>query len=198
MPELSAPERALARIVSSLRARRRAFALVGGLAVSLRAEVRFTRDVDLAVAVADDADAESLVRELGDDGFRPIASVEHDTAQRLSTVRLSSPDGVVIDLLFASSGIETEIVARALEVVVPQIGGLPVARAEELLAMKVLSMRDARLQDRLDALHLLRLADPDLDVVRANLTLIEARRFHRDQDLHRKLAELLAAHSSYA
>jgi hypothetical protein len=36
-------------------------ALVGGLAVSVRSEPRFTRDVDLAIALDDDREAESLV-----------------------------------------------------------------------------------------------------------------------------------------
>lgn len=40
------------------------FALVGGLAVSARTEPRFTRDADLAVALASDAEAEALIREL--------------------------------------------------------------------------------------------------------------------------------------
>jgi hypothetical protein len=35
------------------------FALVGGLAVSVHVEPRFTRDIDLAVAVAGDAKAEA-------------------------------------------------------------------------------------------------------------------------------------------
>lgn len=195
MIELSAPERALARIASSLVARKRGFALVGGLAVSLRAEVRFTRDVDVAVSVSDDVDAEGLLHDLASDGFRPIATVEHESVGRLSTVRLGSPEGVVVDLLFASCGIEAEITARALDVELPQMGALPVARAEELLAMKVLSMRDARLQDRLDALRLIELASADLDVVRANLVLIEQRSYHRGQDLRKKLEELLATAS---
>jgi hypothetical protein len=42
-----------------------------------------------------------------------VASVEHDTLKRLATVRLLSPAGVKIDLLFASSGIEHETVERA-------------------------------------------------------------------------------------
>lgn len=54
-------ETALADITRKLVAMGRPFALVGGLAVSFRAEVRFTRDVDLAVVVKDDADFESLV-----------------------------------------------------------------------------------------------------------------------------------------
>jgi hypothetical protein len=37
------------------------FALIGGLAVSARVEPRFTRDLDFAVAVEGDADAEALV-----------------------------------------------------------------------------------------------------------------------------------------
>lgn len=45
------PETTLATIARELRDRKIRFALVGGLAVSLRAEVRFTRDVDLAIVV---------------------------------------------------------------------------------------------------------------------------------------------------
>ncbi|MGH8902185.1 MAG: nucleotidyl transferase AbiEii/AbiGii toxin family protein [Egibacteraceae bacterium] len=44
-------------------------ALVGGLAVSVRTQPRFTRDIDLTVAVRDDRDAERLVRSLVSAGF---------------------------------------------------------------------------------------------------------------------------------
>ena len=40
------------------------FALVGGLAVSVRTEPRLTRDLDFAVAVADDASVEDIVGHL--------------------------------------------------------------------------------------------------------------------------------------
>jgi len=46
---------ALLQVASDLTILGRRFALVGGLAVSARAEIRFTRDVDLAVAVVDRA-----------------------------------------------------------------------------------------------------------------------------------------------
>jgi hypothetical protein len=39
----------------------RRWALVGGFAVFARADPRFTRDIDVTVAVADDADGEGLV-----------------------------------------------------------------------------------------------------------------------------------------
>jgi len=191
MTEASAPT-ALAGIASALRARKRGFAVVGGLAVSARVEPRFTRDVDVAVAVADDADAEALVRDLVSDGYRAVATVEHDAKKRLSTARLASPNGVTVDLLFASSGIEPEIVAGATDVDLPGVGAVRVACAEDLLAMKVLSMRETRLQDRIDAQHLVQfVGDLDLERVREALELITARGYHREQDLQAKLAALL-------
>jgi hypothetical protein len=94
--------------------------------------------------------------------------------------------------LFASSGIEHEIVDRSSVVRLSAVGDVPVARAEELLAMKVLSMTDQRLQDRLDARHLLQY-NPNLDlaVTRSNLGLIDSRGFGRGQDLQQKLEVLL-------
>jgi hypothetical protein len=57
-------ESALRDIAADLQETGARFALVGGLAVSVRTEPRFTRDADLAVAVASDAEAEARVREL--------------------------------------------------------------------------------------------------------------------------------------
>lgn len=187
-----APELALAAICRELVRLGRRFALVGGLAVSVRAEVRFTRDVDIAVCVADDSEAESLTYELRLAGYSAVASVEHEARHRLSTVRLMSPSGVKVDLLFASSGIETEIVDSATPIDFEGAGSVPVASAEELLAMKVLSMTDTRLQDRIDAQHLLQFT-PNLDIsrVRKHLARITGRGYAREQDLEAKLAIVL-------
>lgn len=187
-----APELALAAICRELVRLRLRFALVGGLAVSVRAEVRFTRDVDIAVAVADDTEAESLTYELRLVGYSAVASVEHATRHRLSTVRLMSPSGVKVDLLFASSGIEAEIIDHATPIALEGAGSVPVANAEELLAMKVLSMTDTRLQDRIDAQHLLQFT-PSLDIarVREHLARITDRGYAREQDLEAKLAVVL-------
>jgi len=192
MPEGTKLERALAGAASDIAAEGKRFALVGGLAVSVRAEVRFTRDVDLAVAVDDDIEAESLVYALRSRGYTTIASVEHEAQSRLATIRLRSPQGVKVDLLFASSGIERETIERATVVPLPSVGALPIARAEELLSLKVLSMSDERLQDRIDARNLLRVnADLDLECVRENLRLVAERGYARRQDLLAKLAALL-------
>lgn len=73
---------ALAAAARALDRRGERFALVGGLAVSIHGEVRFTRDVDLAVAVADDQAAERLVYAMRAEGYEPFASVEHDERDR--------------------------------------------------------------------------------------------------------------------
>jgi hypothetical protein len=187
-----APELALAEICRELRHRSRRFALVGGLAVSVRAEVRFTRDVDIAVSVLDDNDAEELVYQLRDAGYVPTASVEHKGLGRLATIRLVSLRKVIVDLLFASSGIEEEIINKATLLDMGIAGQVPVARAEELLAMKLLSMSAVRLQDRIDAQRLLQFV-PELDVVvvRTLLEKIAERGFARDQDLLGKLDSVL-------
>src|SRR5215472_767 len=74
------------------------------------------------------------------DGIRLLASVEQDETGRLATVRPASPlseGDVVVDLLFASSGIEPEI-GRAAEMtdVVPGLC-LPVAMTGHLIALKL-------------------------------------------------------------
>jgi predicted nucleotidyltransferase len=188
------PVAALKAIAGELRALGRSFAVVGGFGVSVRGEVRFTRDVDLAVTARDDADVESLVRELRARRYEVVALVEHDERARIATVRLRAPTGIAVDLLTASSGIESEIVGRSSPVSIEGVGVVPVARAEELLAMKVLSMDERRLQDRIDAGKLLDVnRELDLPGVRANLQLIEARGFNRHQDLAAKLQGLLDA-----
>lgn len=197
---LEPPEVVLGDIANRLRGRGVAFALVGGLAVSVRSEVRFTRDVDLAVAVSTDGEMEALVHDLASAGYRSVAIVEHESRKRLATARLESPSGILVDLLAASCGIESEVVARASLVPIESVGDIPVARAEELLAMKILSMTAQRLQDRLDAINLV-LTNPSMRLaeVRELLALITTRGFDRGQDLAHKLEELLAAvHASTA
>ena len=97
----ASPEETIADIAAQLRRLGTPFALVGGLAVSVRAEVRFTRDVDLPIVVAADHEVEHLVRELSVVGYRVVALVEHDARQRIPTVRLMAPSGIVVDLLAA-------------------------------------------------------------------------------------------------
>ncbi len=92
----------------------RGLALVGGLAVSARTEPRFTRDLDFAIAVENDTEAEGVVLALQARGFMVAATIEHSNTHRLATVRLRENDRApFVDLLFAACGVEREIVNAA-------------------------------------------------------------------------------------
>jgi hypothetical protein len=141
------------------------WALVGGLAVSVRVEPRFTRDIDLAVAVADDRAAEQLVADLTAAGFRLRLTLEQQALGRLAAVRLLPPgepeQGIVVDLLFTSSGIEPRICHEAERVeVVPGLV-VPVARSGHLVAMKLLALAPDRPQDAADLRRLIATLTPD-------------------------------------
>jgi predicted nucleotidyltransferase len=195
---VSVLESALGALLERLARQGASVAVVGGLAVSARTEPRFTRDADVCVAVDDDDEAESLVHSLQADGYRVLALVEQQVAARIATVRLASPravdEGVVLDLLFASSGIEHEVVGSADEMEL--FGGIraPIATVSSLIALKVLSRDDAlRPQDRVDLVALVRLAsDGDLAEARRLLGLINERGFGRSRDLAAHLDALIA------
>jgi hypothetical protein len=194
-------ERALEQGLRLLKELGVSHALIGGLAVSARAEPRFTRDVDLAVAVRDDQEAEALVFEFQRRGFRTLASVEQESTGRLATARLVVPmeaGGVLLDLLFASSGIEQEIAVSAepLEVFPGLV--MPVARAGHLIALKVLARDDRRRpQDLMDLLALLRSAPPEeLERAHKALVQIQHRGCARGKDLLAELADAQTLASS--
>lgn len=191
---------ALQHTAAILRESARPFALVGGLAVSVRVEPRFTRDIDLAVAVADDAAAERLVAELQARGFALQLSLEQRALGRLAAVRMTPPgetaEGIVVDLLFASSGIEADICAAAETVQVADGIAIPVATAGHLLAMKVLSRSAERPQDDMDLRGLLGVLTGD-DRRRALVAADQIERIgaNRGKPLRAELEALLATRS---
>lgn len=182
-------EAALRRIASDLHARHVRWALVGGFAVSVRTEPRFTRDVDVAVLVDGDPAAERLVGSLVAAGYRLDAVVEQDAVGRLATARLLSPGpegpGVVVDLLFATAGVEEEIV-EAAEVldVLPGVP-MPVAVVGHLVALKLLARDDEnRPQDAADLRALRAVLDAAGVAVACDaVELIVARGFARGRPL---------------
>lgn len=191
-------EESLRRVFSDLSDLNRSSALVGGLAVSARTEPRFTRDVDVAVAVQDDTDAEQLIHALQERGYRAFGLVEQAATSRLAAIRLekaveaNDQGGDVVDLLFASSGIESEIVTAADNVEILPGVRVPVATTGHLIALKVLSQDDEkRPLDRADLLALLGVATKDdLAAARAALALIEKRGYARGKPLLTDLERL--------
>lgn len=185
---------ALRSISAGLQRESAEFALVGGLAVSARTEPRFTRDIDLAVATATDTAAENLIRALIQDGWAVDAISEQDAVDRLATVRLRPPDRVgtaaVIDLLFASSGIEPELIGDAEPFEVLPDVVVPVATVAGLIVLKTLAAGPARPQDEVDLVALIAVAtDEDRERARDLATLVVERGFHRERDLIAELAD---------
>ena len=99
----------------------------------------------------------------------------------------------MLDLLFASSGVEPDVcqAAERLEVVPGVV--VPVARAGHLVAMKLLSRGDHRLQDEIDLRHLaVVLTAEDIDLARRAVARIEAVGANRGRALVADLARYLA------
>ena len=188
-------EQALVRLNADLTELSLRWALVGGLAVSVRAEPRTTRDLDVAIAVGGDREAERIALAFKIRGYREHAAgavLEHKDKERLATVRFLLPDeeeiAIGVDLLFASSGVEEEITAAAeMRRILPSLY-VPVARIGHLIALKVLAGRD---KDRADVRLLLEHSErDDLQLARQTLELITARGFNRGKDLLAELTKL--------
>lgn len=194
-------EAGLRRATEALSELRRDFAVIGGLAVSARAEPRLTRDADLAVAVASDADAEELIAKLRSRSYEIDSIIEHNATGRLATVRLADhPRGqrILIDLLFASSGIEPEIVAAAEPLSVHPGLVVPVATVGHLVALKLLARDDRRRPTDADDLKSLAevATDGDWATAAEAVELIVERGYARDRDLPSLLTQL-REHGAY-
>jgi predicted nucleotidyltransferase len=181
-------ENSLRRAVDDIRSLSRPFALVGGLAVSTRTEPRFTRDADFALAVADDADAEAVIRQMRGLGYVVQGIVEQEAVRRLATVRMvlaADESRTVVDLLFASSGIEPEIVADAEELLVLPKFMIPVATVAHLIVMKLLARDDRRRPADADDLRSLATVATATDWMNARraATQVVERGFNRGRDL---------------
>ena len=143
-------------------------------------------------------EAETLIHNLRAHEYGLEAVIEQETVVRLATVRLTpfrEPQAPVVDLLFASSGIEAEVAADAEPIdLLPQLR-MGVARTGHLIALKVLSRDDVRRpQDIVDLRALLAVASPaELERARKSLSLIAARGYHRGRNLALAIDRLLLA-----
>lgn len=167
------------------------YAVVGGIAVSFRSVVRTTNDLDLAVVVNDDSEAEAVVRSLISLGYRAEVLLESEESGRLATVRMISPGEreVYVDLLFDSSGIEGEVVESSGEIEIFPGLTSKVASRPSLIALKVLSANlKTRVKDIIDLQNLLNAASAtEVQVARRLLDLISERGYNRNKDLQKDL-----------
>jgi predicted nucleotidyltransferase len=182
---------AASRVLSALHKENVKGCIVGGLAVSARCDPRFTRDVDIAVVVDTDEHAEELIRALASHGLQTYGLVEQEATGRLAMARLSTADGLSIDLLIASSGIETEVVTNAETLEIVQGVRLPVARTGHLIALKLLSVAPGRETDAADLRNLASIATEDeWNLASDAVAQIQERGFARGRHLDVELLTL--------
>jgi hypothetical protein len=144
--------------------------LFGAQAALLYGSARLTADVDVTVSLGQ-LPPEDFARRLGSAGFR----MRFPDPQFLRTTRvmpvLHLASGVPADIVIAGPGLEEAFLERATR---RDIGGLevPVARAEDIIVMKVLA---ARGKDREDIAAIVAAQGDSLDVesVRATLAMLE-------------------------
>lgn len=183
-------------VATTLDALETKWALIGGLAVSSYCEPRFTRDIDLAISVKGDAEAEAFVNAWSSRNFTIDSVIEQDALGRLATVRSKesgSADGIFVDLLFASSGIEQEIALEAREMEIMANLWIPVARPAHLFALKLLCVDDQRPKDQIDLRELSPLiVAEELMATQKAIALIKDRGFHRGRDLEALLTQYRA------
>jgi hypothetical protein len=116
------------------------YALVGGLAASIRGQNRTTADVDMIIAV-DVNRALALIDELSDSKFAPLFSGVHEVVQKAFILPIHHREtGVKVDLALGMSGFEQQAIKRASYVTIGDCQVM-VLLAEDLVVMKVLAGR---------------------------------------------------------
>ncbi|MDD5307274.1 MAG: hypothetical protein PHU25_08130 [Deltaproteobacteria bacterium] len=161
--------------------------IIGGVAVSMRGRPRMTLDADVTLA-ADPGDLPAILDAAGACGFepRPANPAEFVGSTRVLPLRHTS-DGWEVDLIFAGTPYELEAVSRAR---MERLGetDLPVISAEDLLVHKILAGRPRDIED---AESIVLRQGARLDRATARATLLDLASFLADDDLKRRVEDLL-------
>lgn len=145
--------------------------LFGAQAALIHGARRLTADVDVTVRLPGH-DAEQLVAALRRNGCSPRVDDPEFLARTRVLPMVHDPTGVPVDLVIAGPGLEDLFLARAELRAVGDFQ-IPVARAEDVVAMKVLAGRPKDLDDVRDVL-LAQGVRLDVELIRETLRLIEA------------------------
>ena len=137
-------ESALAEVAAALEHCHLPYMLIGGLAVASVGEPRATLDVDVSAWVDPLKTSEAvacLCRQL-----RTIQPDPHAFVEKWRVLPVMTSAGVRADIVFASLPFEREVIGRA---VMRHLAGrlVPVASVEDLLIMKLVSVRPKDLSD---------------------------------------------------
>jgi len=151
--------KSLDQVARILNAAHTPYALIGGHAVNLVLEPRFTADIDITIA-ADPAGLARVRAALLGAGFH--TEREHGTKQVSGPdfVRFDDDDGTIVELQTAKTAFQRSAIARAND-----HAGIRVATAEDLIVFKAIANRP---KDQIDLLGLARLPNIDWNYVEAH------------------------------
>jgi nucleotidyltransferase AbiEii toxin of type IV toxin-antitoxin system len=141
-------------------------ALLGGLALAIWKHPRFTKDVDLLVALGN-TNPDDLLRNLIDAGFRakraePLVKIDETEFLQLSYEPEDSFVEVQVDLLLVRTRYQQEAIGRRIPVDSAELGfEIDVLACEDLIVHKLLA---GRMIDLADSHALLRENRSSLDV----------------------------------
>ena len=134
----------LGRITALLNKHNLEFALIGGLASSIRGRVRVTADIDIVVD-CNVAKAIDFLEQLDEKVFRPFVEDPELSIRQFFILPIEDvTSGIRIDMAIGESGFEKMIVQRAS---MPDGYSVPVATAEDLLLMKLMAGRPQDIGD---------------------------------------------------
>lgn len=136
----------LMEVVRFLELKEISYALIGGLAASIRGRIRTTEDVDLVIH-CEIADALLFIDNLDSTHLETLFPESHEIVRRSCILPLRHQiTGVTIDLAVGLSGFERQVISRATDVTISK-HRIKVATAEDILLMKLMASRSRDKQD---------------------------------------------------
>lgn len=184
---------ALRDLISWLRASATPGVIIGGVAVSLLAKPRITKDMDTLVLLSEEK-WENFLAQGAEHGFRPriqdalqfafqsrVLLVEHHAA------------GVTVDISFGALPFEEEAVARAISVRALGVD-VPLPTPEDLIVMKAIAARPGDMADidTVLAMH------PEVDQQRIRSCVRGLSDILEQPDLYMNLDSILSRHTRKA
>ncbi|MGQ9780318.1 MAG: nucleotidyl transferase AbiEii/AbiGii toxin family protein [Bacillota bacterium] len=156
MHELVATLKALTEVLGRLGAR---YMIIGGLANMVWGTTRFTADIDLVLALSEEAVPE-LAAKLAEAGFSVLVPEPGEFVEQTRVLPVRSPKGLRVDLIFALLPFEHRAIARAVPISFGEVE-VPCCTAEDLIILKAVSERP---KDREDIRGILARMGTKLDV----------------------------------
>ena len=144
MPDV--PLVTIQRLVRELEDNQIPYAIIGGVAVSIRAVPRYTEDVD-AVVWVDDSRRSEFLAQITKRGLRPRASDPLGFARKNRLLLLTDEDGVHVDLSFGVLPFEEEMIRNAEPIEIAEGCTASIATARALVLMKAVAWRSKDLHD---------------------------------------------------